>query len=158
MNRIENIERFASEREKKEVMEQRQKEIRIEEYKEKIRSFKPRIDELIKVGNACLKNGIKLEGKEWGGHEGYDTHQFITNGWSHLLGFVGEKNHENRTEFLPIKKLGIYGGGCCYYNLETDGVTIDVSGKEAEYVLKRFVTEFDKFEKAFYEYVDKVTG
>lgn len=158
MNRIENIERFASEREKKEVMEQRQKEIRIEEYKEKIRSFKSRIDELIEVGNACLKNGIKLEGKEWGGHEDYDTHQFITNSWSHLLGFVGEKKPENRTEFLPIKKLGIYGGGCCYYNLETDGVTIYVSGKEAEYVLKRFVTEFDKFEKAFYEYVDKVTG
>lgn len=120
-----------------------------------IRALKPRIDELLEVGNACLANGIPMEGKAFGGHEGYDTHQFITNGWSHLLGFVSDRELNTRKQ-LPFTKLGIHGGGACYYNLETDGVTVDVSGKEANYVLSRFVKEFEKFENEFFKYVDKV--
>ena len=61
MNRIDNIKNFAQ----KKVDEQAAKENSIiqqtAEYKQKILSLKPRIDELLKVGNACLEYGIELK-------------------------------------------------------------------------------------------------
>ena len=157
MSRVENIAKFAQKRNEEQIAKEIATMKRIEEYKETIKSLKPRIDELIIVGNACMKNDIPLTGKAWGGHEGYDTHQFFTNCWSHLLGFVAVFDQNTRKQ-LPITKLGIYGGGCCDYNLVTDGETIEIVGKDVAFVLKRFVDEFDKFETEFYKYVDKVTA
>ena len=156
MNRIDNIKNFAQ----KKVDEQAAKENSIiqqtAEYKQKILSLKPRIDELLKVGNACLEYGIELNGQEWGGREAYDTHQFVTNSWSHLLGFVRKFNHDTRQQ-EPFAQIGIMGGGACHYNLATDGVTIEVSGNVL-WVLKQFVDDFDTFETEFYKYVDRVTA
>ena len=142
MSRIDNIAKFAKKREEEQLEKETKSLRQIDEYKEKIKALKARIDELLAVGNACLEHGITLTGQAWGGHEGYDTNQFITNGWSHLLGFVSEKG-------LPFTKLGICGGGACNYDLKTDGITINI--------LKRFVNEFDEFETEFYKYIDKVT-
>ena len=156
MNRIDNIARFAQKRE----MEQTEKEMaklkRIEEYKENIRALKSRIDELLMVGNACIEHGIELTGEAWGGHQGYDTHQFFSNSWSHLCGFIHEYNQTTRNA-LPLTKVGKIGGGACNYNLTTDGVSINVSG-DIEYVLKKFLDDFDEFEAEFYKYVDRVTA
>ena len=152
MGRIEQIAEFAKSRDtelaEKEMAEKR----RIEEYKAAIKALKPRIDELISVGRACQAHNIPLKGSAWGGHEGYDTHQFITNSWSHLLGFVETRDIDTRKP-LPFSTLGIWGGGACHWNLETDGSTIEVSGDE-EYVLRKFVEGFDTFETEFYKYVD----
>lgn len=155
MSRIDNIANFARKREEEAVAKEIALQNRIEGYKEQIRALKPRIDELLEVGNACLKHGIPLEGQSFGCHEGYDTHQFITNSWSHLLGFVRAYDQSTRKP-LMFTKVGIFGGGACNYHLETDGVTIRVE-KDQAYVLKRFVEEFDKFETEFYNYVDRVT-
>lgn len=155
MDRIESIGVFAKDRDEKKMKAEQEKTRRIETLKNHIRTLKPRIDELIKVGNACKENGIPLTGKEWGGHEGYDTHQFYTNSWSHLLGFVAEFEQPSRKE-LPIRKLGIFGGGACDFNLVTDGVTIEVE-KDDLHVLERFAKEFDNFEEEFFKYVDKLT-
>lgn len=154
-NRINAIAEFAQRREADKVSKEMELARKHEECKVKIRALKPRIDELLEVGNACLENNISLEGKEWGGHEGYDTHQFITNSWSHLLGFVAEYDQIARKR-KPFKSVGIYGGGACDYNLITDGITIKLDGNSTLHVLKRFVDEFDKFESEFYAYVDKV--
>lgn len=156
MDRINNIAKFAQKKEEERIIKEMTIAQQIEEYKKKIRSFKPRIDELLAVGNACLEHNIPLEGRGFGCHEGYDTHQFITNGWSHLLGFV-KVYDRNARKILPFTKLGIEGGGACYFDLKTDGVTVEVSGKETLYVLKKFVENFDDFETEFYKYVDKVT-
>lgn len=155
MNRIDNIKNFAQ---KKELEEKNKKELKqknIERYKQNIKELKPRIDELIEVGNACLQYNIPLTGKAFGGRESYETNQFITNGWSHLLGFVTEINPINNSKYFD--KLGIFGGGACNYNLTTNGEKIEVSGN-IEYVLTRFIEEFDEFEIKFYEYVDKITN
>lgn len=157
MNRIDNIAKFAQKKEEEQIAKENDTIRQIEEYKAKIRSLKSRIDELIMVGNACIDHNIPLEGRAFGCHEGYDTNQFITNSWSHLLGFV-QTYDKNTRKRLPFTKLGIHGGGACYFNLETDGVTVDVSGKESLYVLKRFVNGFDVFETEFYKYVDKITA
>ncbi len=122
---------------------------------EQIRELKPRIDELIATGNACKENGIAMTGQEWGGHEGYDTHQFYTNSWSHLVGFVQNKDSE-------ITFLGINAGGACGdWNFRTDGdrVFSSYGDKIKEPFIahmKRFVDTFDEFETSFYAYVDKV--
>lgn len=150
MSRIDNIKNFADKRDNE--LEQKKKDSlnRIEEYKRHIRTLKPRIDELLEVGNACLEHGIPLTGSSWGGHEGYDTHQFISNGWSHLVGFISEGNNK------PFTKVGKIGGGACDWNLTTDGVDINIDGN-VERVLKLFLDDFDNFETEFYAYVDKVT-
>lgn len=151
MSRIDNIKNFADKRDNE--LEQKKKDSlnRIEEYKRHIRTLKPRIDELLKVGNACLEHGISLTGSAWGGHEGYDTHQFISNSWSHLVGFISEGYNK------PFIKVGKIGGGACDWNLTTDGVNINVNGN-VERVLKLFLDGFDTFETEFYAYVDKVTA
>lgn len=156
MDRVNNILKYAQKKEIEKTEKEMAIATQIKEYKEKIKSLKPKIDELLLVGNACLENKIPLEGQAWGGHEGYDTHQFITNSWSHLLGFVNnyDRNTRKRLSFI---KLGIHGGGACNFNLETDGIMIDVSGDEL-YVLKKFVDKFDEFESEFYKYIDNITG
>ena len=150
MNRIDNIKRFAEQKKQNEIDNTNLSLQRIEEYKTRIRELKPRIDELLAVGNACLENDIPLTGSRWGGHEGYDTHQFISNGWSHVTGFISEGNN------LPFTKVGKIGGGACTWNLKTDGNEIIVDG-EVERVLKMFLEQFNEFEEEFYKYVDGLT-
>lgn len=154
-NRISAIEKFAQKREEEKTAKEMELLRQHEEYKARIRALKSRIDELLEIGNACLTHNIPLEGERWGGHQGYDTHQFITNSWSHLLGFVSEYDKTTRKR-KPFKNVGIYGGGACNFNLVTDGVTINLDGKDTLYVLKRFVDEFDTFESEFYKYIDVV--
>lgn len=151
MSRIDNIKNFASKRDNE--LEQKKKDSlnKIEEYKNRIRTLKPRIDELLEVGNACLEHGISLTGSAWGGHEGYDTHQFISNNWSHLVGFISEEKNK------PFTKVGKIGGGACDWNLTTDGVNIEVTGS-VESVLRYFIEDFDEFETEFYKYVDSITN
>ena len=151
MSRIDNIKNFANKKEMEEMKRKEDSLRRIEEYKAHIKTLKPRIDELLEVGNACLEYGISLTGSRWGGHEGYDTHQFISNGWSHLVGFVSDGKNK------PFTKVGKIGGGACNWNLTTDGVNIDVTGS-VESVLKYFIRDFDEFETEFYKYVDSVTN
>lgn len=153
MSRVENIARFAQRKEEEQISKEKAKKERIEEYKIQIRELKPRIDELLAVGNACREHGIRLESHRWASGESYKTHQFISNGWSHLLGFIRNGSVYNNN---PFKAVGIIGGGACDYNLVTDGEVVEVTG-DAVYVLKRFLKEFDAFERAFYSYVDSIT-
>lgn len=125
---------------------------------QQIQALKPRIDELLAVGNACLESGIPMDGSDQYGNEGYNTHQFFTNSWSHLVGFVGNgPNNAGGIEYLGINA----GGACGKWNFRTNGVDIfEQSGTEVQGPqighMKRFVKEFDEFESAFYAYVDKM--
>ena len=157
MNRIDKIKNYAKNKALKQQTAEEEKLLKSKELVEEIKTLKPRIKELIEVGNACLVNGIPLTGQAWGGHEGYDTHQFITNCWSHLVGFV--QNGKS-----AIFELGINAGGACgNWNFRTDGDNVyDVDGdnvREASLEhLQKFMNNFDKFEKSFYEYVDKLVN
>lgn len=119
-----------------------------------IKALRPRIADLIELGNYAKDNGIKLEGHSWGGHEGYDTHQFCTNSWSHLVGFVLDKE---------ITCLGIDNGGACGpIDFRTDGV--DVWGENNKVScptrmipcledIEYFLRKFDEFEESFINYI-----
>lgn len=126
----------------------------------RIKSLEPRIKELIATGNACLQSNIPLTGQAFGMRESYDTNQFFTNSWSHLVGFVGNPNSTS----CYIEFLGINGGGACgAYDFRTDGDSV-FSVNENNHTdiipasighMKRFLENFDTFEKSFYAYVDK---
>lgn len=126
-----------------------------------IQTLKPRIDELIATGNACLQSNIPLTGQAFGLREGYDTNQFFTNSWSHLVGFVGNPHRQS----CHIEFLGINAGGACgSYDFRTDGEHVFSvhENNPGDIVapsigdMKRFLNRFEEFESAFYAYVDQV--
>lgn len=159
MSRIDNIKAYAEEKVLKEQRIEEERRIKCEELTEKIKALKPRIKELIDVGNACLVNGIAITGQAWGGHEGYDTHQFITNCWSHLVGFV-------QSGKSAIFEMGIDAGGACgKWDFRTDGDRVyDVHEETKEHRgaslehMQKFINRFDEFEESFYRYVDGITS
>lgn len=168
MSRIDNIKNFKLAQDMAGKQAELDKRDTINSLKTIICTFYDRLKELLEVGLACQENGIELTGSGWGGHEGYDTHQFLSNSWSHLTGFIPwyQWNKEEafdypQNERYKIKGFGIIGGGACGYKLligiDNGMVEIRSWGDEI-YVLNRFITEFDTFEKEFYSYVDKVTG
>lgn len=123
---------------------------KIEECKNKINALQERISNLLEFAWYAEDNGISLANKGYGGHEGYDTGMFFSNGWSHLVGIM------NR-DYLGISKGGAYG----YINFYTDGEEIygyDCNKKErVEPLLKdmeRFIREFDNLESGLYKYVE----
>lgn len=169
MSRIDNIKNFKIAQEAAAEMEKLSTETKIKMLKAVISTYTDRMKELLEVGIACQENDIPLQGHSWGGHEGYDTHQFLSNGWSHLVGFVPwyEWNREEalrhpQNERHNIKGFGKIGGGADNYNLligfNDDGSLFIKSTGDEIYALTRFIENFDTFEKEFYAYVDKVTG
>ena len=159
MNRIDKIKNYAKNKALKQQTAEEEKLLKCKELTEEIKTLKPRIQELIEVGNACLVNGIALTGQAWGCHEGYETHQFITNCWSHLVGFV--QNGKS-----AIFELGINAGGACgEWDFRTDGNKVyDIHEETKEHRkaslghLQKFINKFDEFETTFYEYVDGITS
>lgn len=136
------------------------KEKRIEKRRtealEEIKKLSPRIKEIIELANYAKKNGISLAGRrKFGGDESYDTDTFITNGWSHLVGFVNDN---------PITELGITAGGACgYIDFRTDGIHTygcDTYKKiEVEAPLKyleEFVQTFDELESKFNAFIERI--
>lgn len=143
---LRNLENYANKREedKRRKMEEKLREE--EEMIKQIKALKPRIDDLLLVANSCLSHNIPFENHEWGFLD-YKHGHFGADAMTHQLGFsihIGKAIH-----YLEIR-----GGGYDHYNLKTDGEIIDVQGEKL-YVLKRFLNEFDEFEKEFYAYVDK---
>lgn len=147
MNRITDYTVAKKEAEKQALID---KYNRIDELKDKVDEKLDKITDLIKLGNHALKNNIIKPINQYNdcsslANRGYGY--FFTNGISHQLGFVWD--HESK----KITHLGIAGGGACNYNLKVNEEEFEVTGDE-EYVLTRFVNEFDKFEKDLFNYIN----
>lgn len=133
-----------------------------------IRALKPRIDELLEVGNACLENGIELDAYHHNrgfnrSEDCYERGTFVTNSISHRVGFV---INAGKYDVKPLE-LGINNGGACgCYDFRTDGARVyfvheknKLDTKDASYKLsdlRAFLNKFDDFESSFYSYIDKV--
>ena len=109
------------------------------------------------------------------GYKESNSRMFVSNGWSHRVGFIIAyriNGHiPRRDQQFPIG-FGIIGGGCAGENIcfnadgelewlnKPFGNPAGVSGRpwsdEDTEHLEKFVREFDKFEKDFYEYVDSL--
>ena len=108
-----------------------------------------------------------METTKLGYGSGYDTYDFCADGFYHHVGFMEcKKGHWYRGEnkYNKIKYLGIDNGGACgVYDFYTNGdVTFfkhEETGEVKEAYLgnmKEFLNEFDKFEAAFYKWIDSL--
>lgn len=164
--RIAKIRNFAQKREEDIRDELSRKEKHLMDLLNTVRSYAPRMREMMKVAKALHDNGIQLGQKadslEW-------STDLVSNGWSHRVGFIGNCNFvTGRTE---VYGFGIVGGGACGNNLffDEDGElsnlvydTVIPGLKGVKWDdsdighLERFVDGFDKFEEKFYKFVDSL--
>lgn len=149
--RLKNLEIYATEKEMKKqrrIERERQEEMTMTK---QIMSLKPRIENLMLIANSCLSKGIYIgrpnplrgyPSRGYGTKDGYFLADAVR------LGFDTDGRR-------PVYYLVIRGGGFSeHYKLKTDGEMVEIEGKKLS-ALKRFLNEFDEFEKEFYAYVDK---
>lgn len=121
--------------------------------REKIRLLQPRIEDILALADYAKANGISLSGHQtFGCHEGYDTDTFISNGWSHV---VGIKN----SLYLGITNGGAWGN-IDFYTNGFEAFGFNTSTREVVQPrisdLERFIAEFDQFESAFYNFIERI--
>lgn len=129
------------------------------EYEDALTSCKllsDRIGEIIDTANYIIKSGIELPTTQVLKKHGYSSGLFAE-GFYHLTGFMG------KGEETPIKGVGFINSGCYGgSDFYTDGKKFLVIPKKDKsqkrtadrYSLEKFLSEFPKFEKAFYDWVD----
>lgn len=165
MSRIDNIKQYAMARDEAQRAAEQKLQERKNNYIEQIKAFGPRIKELIEVANACLENGVEInyQGKSDSPyHDEWNNATFCTNCITHKVGFVWQ--YKDQKFINRIDAMGIDGGGANgEFYLRTNGdYLISRVGRSYEagcneldeYQLETFVKTFDKFETAFYKYVD----
>lgn len=174
MDRIAKIKAYAKARNEQMSQEAYNKRAHVVELLNTVRSFAPRMKELMKVGISMYENNIPFGPlcNEPGARD-CDDRIFFSNDWSHKVGFIQAyriNGHiPERTQHLPIG-FGIIGGGCAGKDLTFNsdgelewlnhpfGDPAGVSGRPWSECdtknLEKFVADFDKFESDFYAYVD----
>lgn len=131
-----------------------------------IKGMKQDIQDLIKLANAVLNNGFKLN-SHYSNDMSNTKDNYITNSITHKIGFC------NSEEFLRNKVvtyIGINAGGFCgKISFRTDGDKIFGVDYESKTVcsnitepplkyLEEFVEDFPKFKKEFLDYVDRLSA
>ena len=163
MNRIQAIKEYKVRTEQKEKEKVETENTKREKLASKIKSLGDRIEKLIDTANACLENGIEINATRNNGHwqcdDKWERGTFCTNCTTHKIGFVWTfKDHK----FIgKIEEMGIDGGGANgEHYLRTDGTVVKdrLPKLPQAYQMQRFVDTFDDFEKAFYDYIDKIVG
>lgn len=171
MSRIDKIKMYKESEDKKALNNV------VEETKEyhtlmgKIVELQPRIAELIETVNACIKNGIEINKYRnshcYSGYDNYKQGTFVSNAISHKIGFIqGNGVSFGYNPKTPITVMGIVNGGACgKLDFHTNGInaySVHEDTKEMSKArikdIKKFLDNFDEFEKAFYEYVDSIVG
>lgn len=128
---------------------------------DQIRVMKPDIDNLITVAETVREAGIPLQVPFDCFDSSYESGDFFTDATTHKVGFVS-LSFANKA----ICGVGFEGGGCCgEYDFFTDGSAIydknrnNGHDREASTEhLKKFIEKFPEFERAFYDYIEKVTS
>lgn len=128
---------------------------------DRIRVMKPDIDNLIKVAETAREAGIPIQVKFPDTNFTYENGDFMTDATTHKIGFITSLSISG-----GIVAVGFEGGGYCgQYNFITNGSVIydrnrdNGHDREASTEhLEKFIEKFPEFEKAFYDYIEKVTG
>lgn len=128
---------------------------------DQIRVMKPDIDNLIKVANAAREANIPIQVKFPCTDFSYENSHFMTDATTHKVGFVPSWPISGE-----IIGVGFEGGGCCGgYDFFTDGSAIYDKNRDNGHDreastehLEKFIKKFPEFERAFYDYIEKVTG
>lgn len=135
---------------------------------DRIQVMKPDIDNLIKVANAARKAGIPIHVKFPDTNFTYENGDFMTDAITHKIGFIPSFFPLIPSSLLNegIIGIGFEGGGYCgNYDFFTDGSIICDKNRDTKHDkeasaehLEKFIEKFPEFERAFYDYIEKVTG
>ena len=128
---------------------------------DQIQVMKPDIDNLIKVAETAREAGISLQVSFNRFDSSYERGDFFTDAMTHKVGFV-PTSFNNKA----IIGVGFEGGGCCgQYDFFTDGSVICDKNRDNGFSreattehLEKFIERFPKFERAFYDYIEKKTN
>lgn len=151
MTREERIEAFGAAQKAAKLAEVERKENMVSDAKFQMFACQNRVNNLLRLAKLCKENGVPL-GEEQSNlcSKGIETNCFISNGWSHRLGFNNELN-----------AIGFYNGGAngevdmwLYWNGEHICPT-ERYHKMVDGVIK-WVKEFPAFEEAFLKYIDEL--
>lgn len=157
LNKIENYKTATAERaEQERIAAEHHRQSLLDQ----IRVMKPDIDNLVKVAEAAREAEIPLQLSSFRFDPSYESGDFFADAMTHKVGFVP-------TSFTDksIIGVGFEGGGCCgEYDFFTDGSAIydknRDNGRDREAStehLEKFIKKFPEFERAFYDYIEKVT-
>lgn len=156
LNKIENYKTATAERaEQERIAAEHHRQSLLDQ----IRVMKPDIDNLIKVAETAREAGIPLK-VGYMANRTYENGDFFTDAMTHKIGFI-------TSSFISggIAAVGFEGGGYCgNYDFITNGSVIydrnrdNGHDREASTEhLEKFIERFPKFERAFYDYIKKVT-
>lgn len=157
LNKIKNYKTATVERAEKE-------RIAAEHYRQslldQIQVMKPDIDNLIKVAKAAQEAGIPLRSGYMIDHT-YENGDFFADASTHKVGFAPSSLLSE-----GIIGIGFEGGGCCgNYDFFTDGSVICDKNRDTKHDreastehLEKFIEKFPEFERALYDYIEKITG
>ena len=151
-NRIDAIAEYAQKKNAKIEAEKNAEEMRRQKDVERVLECAPRIKELIATANACIDAGIEIDAchapHAWQSEDTWENGTFCTNGISHKIGFVWWRGRKT-----IITHMGAEAGGACgSVDMLTDGNSVQYG---SDWLMGRFLDNFDAFEAAFYNYVDK---
>lgn len=158
LNKIENYKTATTERAE-------QERIATEHHRQslldRIRAMRPDIVNLVIVVSRAIEAGIPIHVKSPDTNFTYENGDFMTDAMTHKVGFVS-------SSFIGggIIGVGFEGGGCCgQYDFFTNGSVIYDKNRDNGHDreastehLEKFIEKFPEFEKAFYDYIEKVTG
>lgn len=128
---------------------------------DQIRVMERDIFHLITVADAAREAGIPIHVKFPDTNFTYENGDFMTDAMTHKIGFVSSSLISE-----GIVGVGFEGGGYCgQYDFFTDGLAIYDKNRDNGHSreastehLEKFIKKFPEFEKAFYDYIEKVTG
>lgn len=134
----------------------------------KIRELQPRIAELIIVANSCIDNGFEFPERtsKYGyGFEKGNSYHFIADGIYHHVGFMNvEKGwwRKDEPKYRKAEYVGVINGGFCgQWDFYINGNEFFIQHQETKErkqpchsQLSDFINEYDRFEQAFYRWLD----
>lgn len=147
-----------------------EKEKETEKLIAEIKALKPRIKQIIEIGNLCLENNIPIW-KRYGvscNDADYKKGVFDTDGIRHQLGFYPNNHNRTTNRSSHYDYIGyIMGGACGNRDFITDGDLIADTPNRNKFAIssinepsiknmKKFLKDFPKFEKAFYDFINKL--
>lgn len=171
MDRIEKIRKLHEQNLRAQEDNEKAKKDRAEALKARIRGLNPRISKLIETAQTCVESDIDIDKTQKLGrsYDVYEKGTFVANSISHRLGFIVRYIPESSgTPAVPtITGIGILNGGYCG-NIDLVVTTTMITGVDRSHSmaqceprltdLENFVSLFDKFESAFYAYIDNIIG
>jgi hypothetical protein len=108
-----------------------------------IATYAERIKAIIEVGSALVRNKMPLGEKDC----------FQSSGWDHRFGFIVTGDRRLNPNNWRIVGIGREGGGWAGNNFVVNFMA-EVIEYEDIYTCESWTEEFEKFEEAFYNYVD----